>query len=479
MGEEIVTEATARDALRSNLSYYVTPFLLAGTDFFVFFVAMQIVLAIATASLGSAVSVQLQWFVLLPALQVCCMFILDLYRTRRVFHECAKRIVKAATFATVLSILVDYTLHPSGGMLPPSVFLGYWTLSFVLDWIARYALRSILRKAGIWQSSVIIVGAGKTAERFVKAFHVNYHILGFIEDNATRPLLQRYAHLGGFEELETIIQRYRTPEVVLAIPGLSRREQVELFYRAQPFVRKVSLIPDLFDVPIGTVQIENSIDDRLLVLKTTNNLTSHLNRFVKRAFDIVMGSVIAILIAPVLLLLAIWIRMDSDGSACYNAERIGKGGRSFRCYKFRSMYPDADRILMDFLARHPEAAEEWRVFQKLRGEDPRVTRAGKIIRKYSLDELPQIFNVIKGDMSLVGPRPYLPREKAAIGEYLPVICMTRPGITGLWQVSGRNDIEFDGRLRLDAWYVRNWNLWQDIVLLFKTVGVVFWKKGAY
>lgn len=150
-----------------------------------------------------------------------------------------------------------------------------------------------------------------------------------------------------------------------------------------------------------------------------------------------------------------------------------------KCYKFRSMYMNADRILLDFLGKHPEAEQEWKEFQKLRGDDPRVTKVGKFIRKYSLDELPQIFNVIKGDMSLVGPRPYLPREKRKIGNYLPIICMTTPGITGLWQVSGRNDIKFNGRLQLDSWYVRNWSLWQDIVLLFKTIGVVFGRKGAY
>ena len=187
---------------------------------------------------------------------------------------------------------------------------------------------------------------------------------------------------------------------------------------------------------------------------------------------------IAIPVLPIIAITYVLIKLDSNGPAFYNAERIGKDGKTFKCYKFRSMYVNADKILLEFLDKHPEAQEEWREFQKLRGDDPRVTKVGKIIRKYSIDELPQIFNVLAGTMSLVGPRPYLPREKEKMGSFLPIICMTMPGMTGLWQVSGRSNVTFSGRLKMDAWYVRNWSLWQDIVILFKTVKVVL-GKDAY
>lgn len=143
------------------------------------------------------------------------------------------------------------------------------------------------------------------------------------------------------------------------------------------------------------------------------------------------------------------------------------------------MYENADEILQKFLSENPEYKEEWETYAKLRRKDPRVTHVGKWLRKYSLDELPQLINVIKGEMSLVGPRPYLPREREKIGSYLSVICMTVPGMTGLWQVSGRNEVAFEGRLQMDAWYVRNWSLWQDIILLLKTVKVVLGRNGAY
>ena len=342
----------------------------------------------------------------------------------------------------------------------------------------RCLLKCFFDRLGVWRRQVIVVGAGRTAERFVKAFGSNFDIIGFIEDDASKPLLQAYPRLGGFADVEQVLRRHSVYDVVLAIPGLSKGEIVNLFYRVQPFVKQVSLIPDLFGIPVGNLKVLRSFDDQLLVLQTRNNLNRLSNRLLKRLFDLIVGSMIAVVIMPILFIVYVMIKLDSNGPAFYNAERIGKDGKLFRCYKFRSMYVDADRILLDFLDQHPAAKEEWRAFQKLRGEDPRVTKVGRFIRKYSMDELPQIFNVLQGNMSLVGPRPYLPREKETMGEYLPVIAMTMPGMTGLWQVSGRSNVTFSGRLKLDSWYVRNWNLWQDIVILFKTVKVVL-GRDAY
>ncbi len=212
---------------------------------------------------------------------------------------------------------------------------------------------------------------------------------------------------------------------------------------------------------------------------TVEHMEKSSKWFIKRGVDLVLTTLLLLLLWPLLLVLTVWIRMDSPGPALHIAARIGKNGKLFRCYKFRSMYVGADQLLEDYLEDRPEEKKEWEEFAKLRHYDPRVTKAGRWLRKYSLDELPQIFNVLEGTMSLVGPRPYLPREKEAIGDFLPVICRTLPGITGLWQVSGRNEIKFAGRLELDAKYVKNWSLKQDMALLLKTVGAVLGKKGAY
>ena len=216
----------------------------------------------------------------------------------------------------------------------------------------------------------------------------------------------------------------------------------------------------------------------MVLLGIKNNLAKKTNRRIKRVFDIVLGLIICIPATIIILLCYIWVKIDSKGPAFFNAKRIGKNGKEFTCYKFRSMYMNADEILDNYLAKNPEARREWNEFQKLHDFDPRVTKAGKIMRKTSLDELPQIFNVLKGEMSLVGPRPYLPREAELMGEYKQIIITTVPGITGYWQVNGRSDVTFEGRLKMDNWYIRNWSIWMDIELLFKTIKAVFCSKGA-
>ena len=466
-----------------KVNYYVVPWLLFGVDLLVILTSVYLSVRV-TRYFGQLAFISQAWCVLLPILHVAAILMQDLYHGRRLFYDVARKLFKATCYTMVAGLIFDFVLH--FGTLPTSrlfVFT-YWTLSLLGLLAGRYVMQRVLRRLGVWQNRVIIIGAGKTAEQFIHAFYGNYYIVGFIEDRKDKPLLKQYPWLGGFDDIERVLQANPVHEVIIAAPGLPRDRLVGIFYRVQPYVRKTSLIPDLFGIPIANVKTERSLDDHLLVLKTTNSLQRRTNRCLKRAFDLVAGSIIAVCIAPILVATAIAIKLDSPGPVFYNAERIGKNLRrrdmpTFTCYKFRSMYVDADEILRDYLAAHPEAAAEWREFQKLRGDDPRVTRVGRFIRKYSIDELPQIFNVLRGNMSLVGPRPYLPREREKIGDYYHVICMTTPGITGLWQVSGRNDIAFDGRLQLDAWYVRNWSLWQDITLLVRTIGVVLGQKGAY
>jgi undecaprenyl-phosphate galactose phosphotransferase len=162
----------------------------------------------------------------------------------------------------------------------------------------------------------------------------------------------------------------------------------------------------------------------------------------------------------------------------YRHERIGKGGRRFECLKFRTMVPDAGRVLDDYLAAHPEAEAAWRRDHKLR-HDPRITRIGAWLRRTSLDELPQLINVMRGEMSLVGPRPVVAEELARYGDNIVYYVESTPGLTGLWQVSGRNDLDYRRRVHLDCWYVKNWSLWCDLVILFKTPRAVLRGNGAY
>ena len=228
--------------------------------------------------------------------------------------------------------------------------------------------------------------------------------------------------------------------------------------------------------------VENNIikfDDNNKVLeqkekKTFNEITYS---FLKRTVDITASAAALLLLSPVFLVTSLAIRKDSDGPAMFTQKRIGKDGKLFEIYKFRTMVPDADKKLFEMLEKDEKAREEYKLNKKLK-HDPRITKVGNFLRKTSIDELPQLINVLKGDMSLVGPRPYLPREVKDMGEYYDTIIESKPGITGLWQVSGRSNTTFEQRLEFDKEYTENKGFLYDMGLLTKTVGVVVKKNGA-
>ena len=206
-------------------------------------------------------------------------------------------------------------------------------------------------------------------------------------------------------------------------------------------------------------------------------LAAPAERRSKRAFDIVASLALIVLFGPLLLVLALVVRCDG-GPALFGHRRIGAGGTSFRCWKFRSMVPDAEAVLAHTLATDPKARAEWDRDFKLR-QDPRVTPLGAFLRKSSLDELPQLFNVLKGEMSLVGPRPIVAAEVERYGQAMEEYRACKPGITGLWQVSGRNDVNYAERVELDRRYAWSWSLKGDLVILVRTLGVVARRSGAY
>ncbi|OHV81918.1 sugar transferase [Ensifer sp. LCM 4579] len=191
----------------------------------------------------------------------------------------------------------------------------------------------------------------------------------------------------------------------------------------------------------------------------------------KRALDITVASVALILALPIMLVTAILIKATMGGPVLFAHRRIGFNGRPFDCYKFRTMVPNAEQVLEEYLARNPQAAESWRAAQKLK-HDPRITFLGHVLRKSSIDELPQLVNVLRGEMSCVGPRPIVASELSRYGSLADEYLKTRPGVTGLWQISGRNDIDYKRRVGLDADYVRNWSIWSDLSILAWTALVV-------
>ena len=198
-----------------------------------------------------------------------------------------------------------------------------------------------------------------------------------------------------------------------------------------------------------------------------------------RIIEILFSLILLLLFLPLMLLIAAIIRWDSPGNVIFAAPRLGLRGKEFTCYKFRSMYGSNEVPLQDYFTANPAWECEWLHYAKLKNQDPRITRSGRWLRKSSLDELPQLINILKGDMSFIGPRPYMPRERPTMGPYADVILSIKPGLTGLWQVSGRSDLNFQQRLMLDHYYVKKHSIMLDIIILIKTIPAVILCKGAY
>ena len=327
------------------------------------------------------------------------------------------------------------------------------------------------------------MGAGKTAAIVLDYFKhdtgVSYDFIGYLEDYTPEAkVAAMMPHLGRFEDAEDVIRQTGVQHVMVIAPGLSSDAVQNIVYRVQPLVKKVAFIPDMGSLPLATLDTESLIDGHIVSFSFRNNLALWYNRAVKRVFDVICTSLGIICLSPFFLAIALWIYKDSPGPIIFKHRRVGRNGKEFNCYKFRSMCVDADVKLKELLARDPQARKEWETEFKLKN-DPRITKSGAFLRKTSLDELPQLFNVLKGEMSLVGPRPIIQDEVPKYGPYIKDFYMVRPGVTGMWQTSGRSDTTYEERVQMDTWYVRNWNVWFDIVLIWRTIAVVLKHKGAY
>ena len=354
-----------------------------------------------------------------------------------------------------------------------------WGLILILALLVRYGLRSLLIRGNQYGRAISVIGAGKTAALTIAYLKGNpaYGLNPVVayDDNPTLhgTLLEGVLIVG---TLDNALNAPRTAQALISIPGARAEVQqrvVNSVYAAYPFTW---VVPDLFGVPNQALQPHNI--GSIASLEIKNNLRSVQSQVVKRVLDLGLSLAGLTLIFPILLVIALLIRLDSEGPAIYKAERLGRNGKTFPCYKFRSMYQNAEQRLVDLLATDSVRREEYEKFHKLR-DDPRVTRVGAFLRKTSLDELPQLLNVVLGQMSLIGPRPYLPREQTKMGDAAQEILLVVPGMTGYWQVNERNESTFERRLDMDRFYIANWSIWIDAIILISTVKIVIRGKGAY
>ncbi len=275
----------------------------------------------------------------------------------------------------------------------------------------------------------------------------------------------------------TMAQEYGLDTAILAMPHTRHEHLAKLMNLASTSFRYVIVMPDLDGMPSFSAVIARDFAGNFGV-EIKYNLLFPWARRTKRLLDVLLTVVGGLLIGPLLLALAILIKLDSSGPTFYGHRRLGADGEHFRCWKFRTMHTNAEQLLDEFLQSNPDLRAEWEQNFKLR-DDPRVTRVGRFLRKTSLDELPQLWNVLRGEMSLVGPRPIVDAEIPKYGTVYEMYRRIRPGISGLWQVSGRSDTDYGERVQLDSYYVNNWSVWLDVVILVRTVRSVLLGRGAY
>jgi len=418
----------------------------------------------------------------LPLIFLLFLSILQTYTKMQPLLAIVRQIFYAIFYALVAFVIVLYLMQESVLALRLYVIL-FGTLVFLNVYVSRYIIMKLLKTMRWFQKPVILIGAGNKAEQAMAFWErdlgYRYRVIGILDDAPTsKILLQQNLWLGTLENAAEIIHDTGIKTVVIAMPDIELFRLAQLVAQIQPLVRDISFVPPFMQLPLANAKMESSFTENIYMLHICNNLSRRRNRWAKRLFDLIATIGGSLLITPVLLLLAIIVGIDNKGRIIFAHRRVGRNGKLFPCYKFQSMVPNAQSRLEEYLAKNPEARKEWEESFKLTN-DPRVTKLGAILRKTSLDELPQLWNVLMGDMSLVGPRPIVTKEIERYGDYIREYYMVPPGITGMWQVNGRSDTTYEERVAMDTWYVRNWSVWIDLVYLFKTVKTVFTGKGAY
>lgn len=281
-----------------------------------------------------------------------------------------------------------------------------------------------------------------------------------------------------YNEIDALLDEEYYDAAIIDLEDTTLFNLPTLVDNVQRRIHKVIVLPKMSKMPFINAELIGSMHHKGMAFYIKNNLLSPVDRAIKRFFDISIALLGLIVASPFLLWLYSIVYIATKGHPIFKHERIGFKGQRFYVYKFRTMYIDAEERLALLLESCSESKEEWEKDFKLKN-DPRITKIGNFLRKTSLDELPQLINVLKGEMSLVGPRPIVEQEIQKYGEYFDYFTAAKPGITGLWQVSGRNDIDYDERVQLDVWYVRNWSIELDMQILIKTVLVVLGQKGSY
>jgi exopolysaccharide biosynthesis polyprenyl glycosylphosphotransferase len=361
------------------------------------------------------------------------------------------------------------------------IFLMVGAVVVVLLSLERLLLRAVraeLNKRGHGVRRVIIVGAGEIGRSVMRSIvahpELGYQVVGFVDDNPDkgRTDIGRFKALGGVENLAHTVSQEAVDEVIITLPWMYHRKILSIVHQCERHDVRSRIVPDLFQLSLSQVDMEDLVGIPLLSLSEPR--MGGWLWWVKRGLDFAAALIGLIILIPFMLIIALVIKLDSPGPAVFSQTRIGKGGRPFTCFKFRTMRIGAEEEKEQLSGLNEAQGPLFKIKQ-----DPRMTRMGRLLRRTSLDELPQLYNILRGDMSLVGPRPPLPEEVSQYMEWHKRRLETRPGLTGLPQVSGRSNLTFDETCLLDIYYIENWSPALDARIVLQTIPKVILGVGAY
>lgn len=468
---------------------FIVSFSLAVSDLFSFVISLYLAVGVLSITSSDYQNIyqaeQLEgWKALHWLLAFCCIAWYSMrlrhYFYRKTFWFELKEILRTLVIFAVIEIAVMAFTNWSFSRY---LWVLSWTLIILLLPLARMMTKRILDIFGLWRRDTWIIGNGNNAIEAYKAItserNLGFSIVGFIaseQNNASNNNIDGIPVLDN--DLNWLSTIDKKTQFIVAVE--SNQSEVRNTWLRNFMIkgfRYVSVIPTLRGMPLDSTDMSFIFSHEVMIFRVQQNLAKFSSRIIKRLFDIIGSLAIIIILSPALVYISRKVKKDG-GPAIYAHERIGKGGHSFKCLKFRTMVINSKEVLAELLDKDPLARQEWDATFKLKN-DPRITKIGAFLRRTSLDELPQLFNVLKGEMSLVGPRPIITAELERYNEEVDYYLLSKPGMTGLWQVSGRSDVDYETRVYLDAWYVKNWSMWNDIAILFKTVGVVLKKDGAY
>jgi len=390
------------------------------------------------------------------------------------------RVFHASTTGLLVVVFVAFIVEDF--IIARGWLISAWLFNFVLVTNARFWLRRLvysLRRHGYFLTPTLIIGGN--GEAYLLAHQLSHwptsglNLLGFVSDKLPpgQRIIRNFYSLGPTKDLPKLVERYGVEELILATSALTQETILEIFQR-YGFSNHVNIwfSSGLFEIMTTGLQVKELAYTPLIAVNQVR-LTG-LERFLKMMMDYTLTILGLFLLAPVIFLIAVLIRLDSPGPIFYRRRVMGVGGHEFYALKFRTMRVDGEQIL----ARYPALQAKLAAEHKLK-EDPRVTRLGRFLRRFSLDELPQLFNILLGQMSLIGPRMISPAELADYGQWEMNLLTVKPGLTGLWQISGRSDLTYEERVKLDMYYIRNYSIWLDIFIIWRTIPTILKGRGAY